>query len=139
MNASYEERSVWMQMIAMLLGMGGYFVVAGQMLARGVRSMSAFAGLFLVATVLMVVFLVAGLVVAAIASRPEGRDERDRLIEWQAESRSSWVVATGVLTAVTGMAFGIENVWIAHLLLLSLVISEVLGFVLRLIAYRRGV
>lgn len=138
MGASFEEKSVWIQLVGMLAGMGGYFVVAGGMLARGERAMPAYAALFLVATALMVIFLVAGHVVAAIASRPEGRDERDRLIEWRAESHSSWVVAAGVLGAVTAMVLGIENVWIANGLLLSLVLSETLGFVLRLVAYRRG-
>lgn len=138
MGASSEEKSVWNQLVGMLAGMGGYFVVAGGMLARGERAMPAYAALFLVATVLMVIFLVAGHVVAAVASRPEGRDERDRLIEWRAESRSSWLVAAGVLGAVTAMVLGVENVWIANGLLLSLVLSEALGFVLRLVAYRRG-
>jgi len=40
---------------------------------------------------------------------------------------------------VTGMIFSIENVWIVHLLLLSMFLSEVLGFILRLVYYRRGV
>ena len=79
-----------------------------------------------------------GHVVVAIASRPDGRDERDRLIEWRAESYSGWLVATGVLLGITGMVVSVPNVFTAHLLLLSLFLSEVLKLVLQLVYYRRG-
>ncbi|MFN0131129.1 MAG: hypothetical protein ACKVW3_01130 [Phycisphaerales bacterium] len=139
MGASFEERSVWVQLVGMVVGLGVYFVIAGRMLAAGVRAMPAYAALFIVATVLMVILLVAGHIVMALASKPEGQDERDRVIAWRAEHNSSWVLATGVLAAVTGMVFEIEAVWIANLLLLSLALSEVLGFVLRPVYYRRGI
>jgi uncharacterized protein (DUF2252 family) len=77
--------------------------------------------------------------VAALTSKVEGRDERDRLIAWKAEHRSSWLTAAGVLGAVTCIAAGVDNVWTANLLLLTLALSEVLGFVLQIAYYRRGV
>lgn len=139
MTASFEEKSVWIQLVCAMLGLSAYFVIAGRMLASGITALPAYAALFGVAVALMVVLLVAGHVVAAIASRPEGRDERDRLIGWRAESNSGWLLATGVLGAVVGMLLGIENVWTANILLLSLFLSEILGYALRLVYYRRGV
>ncbi len=109
------------------------------MLSNGVRAMPAFAALFLVATGFMTILLIVGHALAAIARKPEGRDERDRLISWRAEHNSSWVIAVGVCAAVICMVFAIDNVWTANLLLLSLGLSEVLGFVLQLVCYRRGV
>lgn len=138
MSASFEEKSVWIQLCGTVLGLGAYFVVAGRMLAAGITDLPAYVPLFIVATVLMVILLVAGIVVAAIASRPEGRDERDRLIGWRAENNSGWLLTTGVFAAITGLMFSIDRVWIAHVLLLSLFLSEVLGFVLRIVYYRRG-
>ncbi|WP_165225353.1 hypothetical protein [Aquisphaera insulae] len=138
MNASFEEKSVWIQLVGTVVGLGAYFFVAGRMLAAGVRILPAYAPLFAVSVVLMVIFLVVGHAAVAIASRPEGRDERDRLIGWRAENNSSWLLAAGILFAITGMVFSIDNVWIAHLLLLSLFLSEVLGFILRIVYYRRG-
>ncbi len=138
MGASFEEKSVWIQLVGMTLGLGAYFFVAGRMLLSGVTAMPAYAAVFMVATALMVVFLVAGHLVAALASRPEGRDERDRLIEWKSESGSSWILAVGVLGAVTGMCFSVSIVWIANALLVSLFLSEIAGYVLRLAYYRRG-
>lgn len=138
MAASFEEKSVWVQLISVVLGLGVYVVVAGMMIANGVTAMPAYAALFMVATVLMVILLIAGHIVAAISGRVEGRDERDRLIEWRAEHHSSWLLAVGVLVAVTGMVCAVDNVWNAHVLLLSLIFSELLGFILRLVYYRRG-
>lgn len=138
MIASFEEKSVWIQLVGTVLGLGAYLVVAGRMISAGITALPAYVPLFAVAAALMAILLVAGHVVAALVSRPEGRDERDRLIEWKAENYSSWLLAVGALGAITGLILSIENVWIAHLLLLSLVLSEVLGFILRLVYYRRG-
>ena len=136
---SFEEKSVWVQLGAMVIGLGAYFAVAGTLLANGVREMPAFTAVFMVAVVLMVMLLIAGHVIAALTGRPESADERDRLIACRAEHRSSWIVAVGGLAAVTCMTFSIDNVWTANLLLMSLALSELLGFILRIIYYRRGV
>jgi hypothetical protein len=118
---------------------GFYFVAAARMLSAGVRAMPAFLALFAVASALLVLVLVVGHVAVAIASRPEGRDERDRLISWRAEHNSSWVLGAGVLAAIFGLATPIEKVWIANGLLLALFLSEVASYALRLYYYRRGV
>lgn len=138
MNASFEERSVWIQLVGMLLVLGGYSFVAWQMLSRGVTALPAYVAVFAVSGILMVIVIVAGHVAVAIASRPDDRDERDRLIGWRAESYSGWLVATGVLAGIAGMVLSVPNVWVAHLLLLSLFLSEVLKLVLQLVYYRRG-
>lgn len=139
MSPSFEEKSIWIQLGAMTVGLGIYFAIAGRMLASGVHEVSAFAALFMVAVVFMVVLMVIAYVVAALTTKIEGRDERDRLIAWKAEHRSAWLAAVGVLGAVMCMAAGINNVWTANLLLLALALSEILGFVLQLVYYRRGV
>lgn len=139
MSASFEEKSVWIQLAGTTIGLGAYFVVAGMMYTSGVRALPAYVPLFAAAVILIVILLVIGHIIAAVTSRPEGRDERDRLIEWRAESNSAWLLAVGILGAVTAMIFSLDNVWVAHLLLLSLFVSEALGFILRLVYYRRGV
>ncbi len=139
MSASFEEKSVWIQLGAMVIGLGAYFVIAGRMLASGVTEMRAFVPLFMVAAAVMVILMIVAYVAAGVMRTPEGRDERDRLIAWKAEHRSAWLTAAGVLAAVTCMAMGVYNVWTAHLLLLSLALAEVVGFVLQIVYYRRGV
>lgn len=139
MGASFEEKSVWVQLVGTVAGLGAYFVVAGRMMAAGVDALPAYVPLFIAAVVLMVVILVAGHIVAAVAGRPDDRDERDRLIGWKAESGSGWVLGVGVLAGVTALVLALKPVWIAHVLLGSLFASETLGYVLRLVYYRRGV
>jgi general stress protein CsbA len=139
MKASFEERSVWIQLVSVVAILGGYFVVAGLMLSRGVTALPAYAPLFFVVVVLLVVVLVAGHVVMAVTSRHRSSDERDRLIGWRAESRSSWVLGAAVIMGITGLVLMIDAVWIAHWLLLGMFLSEVLKLTLQLVYYRRGI
>lgn len=138
MNASFEEKSVWVQLLSLVGVLGAYFAVAGVMLARGVAVLVAYVPLFAAAVAMLVVVMAVGHAAVAVASRPEGRDERDRLIGWRAESRTSWILGAGVFLAVAGMVASIGNVWIAHGLILSMLVSEVAKLALQLVYYRRG-
>ena len=139
MNASFEEKSVWIQLVSMVVVIGSYFVVVALMVSKGITNLIAFVPLFIVAVALLVIVLIVGHIVVAAASRPESRDERDRLIEWRAESNSSWILRVGVLAAITGLVVSIDNIWIAHLLLVSMFLSEVARFIFQLVYYRRGI
>jgi len=138
MNASFEEKSVWITLFSTIAIFGFYFVTAARMLSGGITAVAAFAPLFALVVVLLVVVLVVAHTAVAIASRPEGRDERDRLISWRAENNSSWLLGVGVLAAIFALATSIDRVWIAHGLLLALFLSEVLKHGLQLYYYRRG-
>ena len=139
MDTSFEEKSVWIQLVSLVVGLGGYLVVAGLMLSNGVSALPPFVPVFAVAIVLIVAVNIAGHVVAAIASRPDEADERDRLIGWRAESRSSWILAVGVIGAIMALILSVGGVWVAHLLLISLFGSEVAKDVLQIVYYRRGI
>jgi hypothetical protein len=139
MNASFEEKSVWIQLISLVAGLGVYVAMAGSMLFGGVNVLAAYMPLFAVAVAFIVVVNVAGHIAAAIASRPDGPDERDRLIGWRAESNSSWILGAGVIVAIGCMTLSVGEVWVAHLLLLSLFIAEVAKNVVQIVYYRRGV
>jgi hypothetical protein len=139
MNASFEEKSVWIQLFSMVVVLGTYFVRASGMLSRGITDLMAFVPLFLAAVMLLVAVLVAGHIVVAIAGRSEGSDERDRLIGWRAESHSSWILSVGVLAAITGLVMSVDPVWIAHLLLFSILLTDVAKYVFQIAYYRRGV
>lgn len=139
MNASFEEKSVWIQLISMVVVLGSYLVKAAGMLSEGITDIMAYLPLFLAAVFLLVTVLVAGHIVAAIAGGPEESDERDRLIGWRAESRSSWILSVGVLAALVGLIRSVDNVLIAHLLLVSMLLTDVAKYVFQIIYYRRGV
>lgn len=138
MGASFTEKSIWVQLISMLVVLGGYFVLAAPKLAGGQTPISGFVPLFAGSVVIMVGLLVAGHVAIAVAGRPDGRDERDRLIEWRAGSNAGWVAVVGVLAALCGLVLSVDGVWIAHLLLLSLFLASIWKFLLQIYYYRRG-
>ncbi|HEY7441498.1 MAG TPA: hypothetical protein VH701_03685 [Vicinamibacterales bacterium] len=137
-QSSFEERSVWIQLAGLAISLAGYLFLASRMLASGVTALPPFAAVLGASVALLVVILIAGHVVAAANGRPEGRDERDRLIEWRAEARSSWLLATGVIVGLGCMVAGVPNVWTANLLLVSLYFAEMLRLTLQAVGYRRG-
>ena len=139
MDTSFEEKSVWIQLVGLVVGLGGYLVVAGLMLSNGVSALPPFVPVFAVAIVLIVAVNIAGHVVAAITSRSDEADERDRLIGWRAESGSSWILGVGVIGAIMALILSVGGVWVAHLLLISLFGSEVAKDVLQIVYYRRGI
>ena len=139
MDTSFEEKSVWIQLVSLVVGLGGYLVVAGLMLSNGVSALPPFVPVFAVAIVLIVAVNIAGHVLAAITSRSDEADERDRLIGWRAESGSSWILGIGVIGAIMALILSVGVVWVAHLLLLSLFGSEVAKDVLQIVYYRRGI
>ena len=139
MGASSEERSVWVQLVSTVVVLGGYFVIALRMMSNGINMLVAYVPLFAGAVILLVLVVIAGSIAVALASKREGRDERDRLISWRAESNSGWILAAGVLTGITAMILAVDNVRVAHLLLLSLLLSEVAKYALQLVYYRRGI
>lgn len=136
---SFEEKSTWVHLLSLVVGLGGYLVVAGRMLSNGVTALPAFVPVFAVAIVLIVAINVAGHAVAVITSRGDEADERDRLIGWRAESRSSWILGIGVIGAIIALVLSVGSVWVAHLLLISLFGSDALKQVLQIAYYRRGI
>ncbi|PCJ51693.1 MAG: hypothetical protein COA70_13665 [Planctomycetota bacterium] len=138
-STSYEEKSVWIQLLTILAVLGAYFAQALSMLLDGNLDLAAYTWSFLGSLVVLVIVQVAGHVFTALMAKPEQADERDSLIAWKSESRSSWIMGVGILSAISAMLLEVETVWVAHLLLLSLCLSEVCKDVLQIVAYRRGV
>ncbi len=146
MDVSYEEKTAWITLIGMLVGYGAYAVAAQQMWAAGIDELPAYAPLFTITVMGLVVFMVAAHIVTAIVTGIatgehdiDRSDERDRLIAQRAEARTGWILAVGVLAALAAMVLMVNNVLVAHILLGSLVLSEVVKTALQLVAYRRGV
>ncbi|MEM7385399.1 MAG: hypothetical protein AAF514_10680 [Verrucomicrobiota bacterium] len=137
-HASFEEKSAWIQLISLTLVLLAYGSVAGRMMLAGVDHLVPYVPVFAVAVILLVILMVIAYTVTAIHRRPDKGDERDRLIGWRAESRASWILGAGVLLSLGGLVLAVSTVWVAHLLLLSMFLSEMTKLVLQLIDYRRA-
>lgn len=138
MEPSFQEKSVWVQMIGLVVSFGAYAVMAGQLWSHGARELPAYVVAFVAGLVLLVLIVAAGHAAAALHRTPEPEDERDRLIELTAESRSSWVLGAGTFVAIAALVGQVPAFWVANLLLVAMYASEVLGLALRAVAYRRG-
>lgn len=138
-NASFEERSAWVQLVALLLVTGGYVVGAGTISSRADSTLMSYLPLFVTAVVLLIVLIVIGHIVASVFGGAGECDERDKLIVWRSESNASWVLGAGAMAAIGGLVFEISNIWIAHGLLISLLLSALLKLTMQLVYYRRGV
>ena len=112
MDTSFEEKSVWVQLVGLVVGLGSYLVVAGLMVSNGVNALPAFVPVFAVAIALVVAINIAGHVVAAVASQSVEADERDRLIACRAESQSSWILGVGVIGAIMALIGSVSGVWV---------------------------
>ncbi|MEM8488382.1 MAG: hypothetical protein AAF564_22730 [Bacteroidota bacterium] len=139
MNASFEEKSAWIQLTSLLVSLGAYFLLAGRMLFEGVDVLPFYVPLFTIAVISIVLINVVGHIAASIMAPDTGKDERDKLIGWRAESNAAWILAVGVLLAIVCMILSVKVVWIAHLLLLALFVSDSVKYTLQLVYYNRGV
>ncbi|WP_428387878.1 hypothetical protein [Mucisphaera sp.] len=138
MSGSFTEKSVWVQLVVMLGGLGLYATAALRIYNNAVYDMGAYVPLMIGAVIGLVVLLaVAHALVAAIGGA-EDRDERDRMIAWKAAYRSSWVGSLGAMVAVLCLVQGLEPVIATHVLIVSLGFSHVVDMGLRLVAYRMG-
>jgi hypothetical protein len=141
MSMSFQEKSLWVSLAGLLLAFGGYFysayvTVLPTPAAKDVLPQQA--GLFIAATVVLVVLLVAGHVVIALLDRRTGTDERDRSIELRGGRYGSYVLATGVFFALCTSLMTEGNAVMAHVLLGSWVLAQGVEIISQLVMYRRG-
>lgn len=139
MNASFEEKSVWIQLVCTLGTFILYAVIAWGMVLGGVDTLMPFVATFLSTVVLLVILLAVGHLLAALSGRIEKPDERDRLIVWRSESNSAWMLVVGIFAAITAMLFSLSNVWIAHILIFALYLSQTMQYLFQIRYYRRGI
>ncbi|MEL7311285.1 MAG: hypothetical protein AAFN07_07240 [Pseudomonadota bacterium] len=138
MDTGFEEKSAWIQLVTLTVVVGGYFLVASQMHAAGVQDIRAYVPVFTVSVIALIIVMIFGHIAAVAITRNDDRDERDKVIAWRSEYLSSWIVGVGVLAGITAMVLGIDTVLVAHGLLLSLLVSELLSSSLKIVFYRRG-
>lgn len=132
---SWEHKSAWVQLIALLISLALYAGHAGVMVYNGVQVLGAYVPVFVLCTIALVVIMILGHALALIGDKPAPRDERDMLIEWRSEARSGWLLGAGVFCVMVAMIMGCSPLWSVHGLLFSLYISECTKLILQIRAY----
>ena len=120
-DITYQEKSIWGQLIATLVVYGRYFISG---------SPGSLAGTI----VLLVIIQIVAQIAIAVANRPEPKDERDRLIDAKAYRAGYLLLVTGTILCMNIVVSPTVNA-----LLMALVASEAGKSITQLYYYRRGI
>jgi hypothetical protein len=135
---SFREKSAWISLASLLIVFGVYFWNVARIIARK-TALSDFPLFFSLLVALIVAEVVLHLLIA-MQSPGDARtpkDERERLIELKATRIAFFVLLVGALVSIATMHLKV-GVWVmAHCVLLSVVVAEVVKFGTQIILYRR--
>lgn len=137
---SYEEKGVWAYLLA---SAGAYVVYLAIVLPRLCHAPAADVSYLvpLLVTTLASVLVATVIRSALEVTRPSESskaDVRDRDIARFGEHASRWCVVGGATAGFIGACDHWDYFWIANVIYLGFVLWAVVGSVVRLVAYRRG-
>lgn len=147
---SHYEKSAIGSLVILLALSGWYFSRVLSLWERGDADPTAIASLSVAAvTGLVVLHIIYHAIIAWIDHRDLESDERDRSIELRADSLSGHVLGIGVVHVILAIGFGsmvahpLLEIYsspfvLAHMLLATLVVSELTKLTLQIYYYRRG-
>jgi hypothetical protein len=140
MGLSFQEKSLWLTFVGLVVVFGFYFWIALAALPmHGPDVMPPHVALVGVAVAVLVITQIAGHVVVAVLDRRTETDERDRLIALVGTRNGAYVLATGVFLALYTAILTEGNFACAHVLLASWVLAQLVEIGSQLFLYRRGV
>ena len=137
---SYEEKGVWAYLISSASAYAAYLTIVVPRLSRVPAAQVSYVVPLLVTTVVSVVIstVVRTVLEAARPSDSRKADVRDREIARFGEHASRWCVVGGAAVGFFMALRQWDYFWIANVIYLGFVLWAVVGSVLRLVAYRRG-
>jgi hypothetical protein len=141
---SFHEKSAITMLGTIVFVYGWYFLKIFQMTAAGpVETAAVGPLLFGMVVGIVVLGVIAHILIAAKAAIAgeedvDASDERDKFIEMSANSKSGYVLSVGTLAALALSLLEFSNFMVAHVLLASLVLSEIAKLSLKILAYRKG-
>jgi hypothetical protein len=140
---SFREKSAWITLISVLVCFGAYFVELFGGLASESHHFGGVASLhLLLASVLALAGLQIGLtMIAALTTPKDGRavaDERERMIQWRAQSLGYHVLMVLAVGLFAPAFFGHRGVEMANFALLAVVIAALTVSVAQIVMFRRG-
>lgn len=141
MSRTFQEKSLWVALAGLLVAFGVYFWLAYATILPTPRAKDVMphqGALFIVATILLVVILIAGHLAILFRDRGAREDERDRWIALKGMRNGSYVLATGVFLALCTALTTDGNAIMAHVLLGFWILAHCVEIVSQLVLYRTG-
>jgi hypothetical protein len=136
---SYEEKAAWVQGIVAVLGYGVYVAVILSRIDDGTLVDVPYVDAMLWTIGSAIVAGIIGGIFVGIASRGRTqKDQRDRQIYRHGEYAGMSFVVIGALGALILAMIEADWFWIANLVYLCFVLSAILSWIVKAVAYRRG-
>ena len=145
MNLTFKEKSLWLMLIGLLVFSGFYSYTVSQVNQLiqpdanwlAMKVLPQMVGLFIAATLLLVIISVVGHIVIALIDRRSDEDERDKLIELKGERVGGYVLVNGVFFALCISVISSGNFLFTHVLLAFWLLAQMANFATQLIIYRK--
>ena len=146
---SFHEKSIWSMLAANILVYGWYFskmvtIAATVSSSSEPIEVAAFAP-YLIPTIvaLIVIAIVSHIIIALHSLKSDGEvddteDERDMLIKLRGENKSGAILGLGVVITIALILTGHGPFWTANALLASLIVSETVAGVFKIVDYQRS-
>jgi len=131
---SFQERSAWVVMIAMIAAAAGYYLWLAE---RGGLMGGSVLAIVLASITFIGIAIVGHIVSVVIGGGDDEEDERDRMIELYGERAGGFALGAAALLGLA-MALKEGELLIANLLFFGLVASEIVKNIWRVVLYRSG-
>jgi hypothetical protein len=136
---TYEEKVAWLQGIVAVLGYGVYAaIILARVGAAPLVEVPYVDAMLWTIGAGIVAGIVGGIVVAIGSRGRTQKDQRDRQIYRHGEYAGMSFVVIGALGALILAMIEADWFWIANLVYLCFVLSGILSWIVKAVAYRRG-
>ncbi len=138
---SFEEKMAWVTGTAVAICWGWYATIAAMNLSSPDFIESGYIKPIVVSVVASIIIIIAGIITLVVMSPKEAgeADERDRDIERFGNYVGQFALSTAALGALALALARFDHFWIANLIYLGLVLSEVVTSIARIVAYRYSI
>lgn len=137
---SFHEKSSWAMLVIIVAVYGWYFSSVFGAVGEIQVGEIAYRAAMLTTVLLLIGLAIAAHILIAVSAPKDADtgDERDRSIKRYGEYIGGYVLGAGALTAMGMAMFELPHFWIANVILVGLVLSEVAAVLTRIFLYRRG-
>lgn len=136
---AFQEKSAWLMSAALILaGLYYYFAVAGLSTELGELASPSLRSV-IISTVLLCILAIVGHVLIALLSPNDADavlDERERMIFTRAGHISGLILGAGVITSLGVYQFNPNGDILFYGVFASVMLSQILGYLVRIILYR---
>lgn len=137
---TFQEKSAITMTTILVVVFGGYFAPVLAVIAETPDRDLAYTGMLVGIAVLVTILAATSHAILAVLFRSQANvcAERDRLVGLRSEQIAGYVLALGVFAGIALAIAQTDTFWIAQALIASLVVTEVLEGIVKVVLHRRS-